>query len=51
MLRRLGTLRGTEDTERAAEGVRAATAGRLFLDCDDIIALHSCTEQLLGIPG
>lgn len=38
VLRRLGTLRGIEDVEYAAEGVRAAGVARLFLGCDDIVA-------------
>lgn len=40
MLRRLGTLRGSEDVEEVAEGVRAAGVARLFWDCDDIAARH-----------
>lgn len=41
MLRRLGMLRGIEDAEYVAEGVRAAGVARLFLGCDDIASLFS----------
>lgn len=34
-------LRGIEDAECVAEGVRAAGVARLFLGCDDIASLYS----------
>lgn len=45
MLRRLGMLRGIEDVEYVAEGVRAAGVARLFLGCDDIASLYSSTQS------
>lgn len=45
VLRRLGTLRGIEDVEYVADSVRAAGVAGLFLDCDDIAALHSSTQN------
>ena len=45
MLRRLGVLRGNEDVEYVAEGVRAAGVARLCMDCDDIFELLPRTQQ------
>lgn len=46
MLRPLELLRGIEDIEDAAEGVRVAGVARLCSLCADIFALQSSTQLL-----